>query len=98
MTDEQFWFGDIRILRAKQIAYYRNISYSAWLNGVHFFEANTKAISNGNRTKKSDPIEKYNDWKDPIPKPKPTKEHQERNFRKSQANQNLWLHNMINKT
>ena len=98
MPLNEFWYGDVRLLEVYQKAYMRNVSYTAWLQGLYFFEANTKAIANGNRTKRSDPIEKYNDWKDPIPKPKISKENQDEKFRKTQAQQNLWLHNMINNT
>ena len=96
MPLNEFWFGDVRLLAVYQKAYMRRISYESWLQGLYFFEANSKAIANGNRAKRSDPIEKYNDWKDPIPKPPTSKERQEEKFRNTQVEQNLWLHNMIN--
>ena len=97
MPLNEFWYGDVRLLGVYQKAYMRDKSYTAWLNGAYIFEANSKAIANGNRVKRSDPVQNYENWKDPIPKPKMAKERIEEKFRKSQANQNLWLHNMINK-
>ena len=95
----EFWYGDTRLLEVYQKAYMRDKSYTAWLNGAYTFEANSKAISNGNRTKKSDPVQQYAEWKDPIPKyhkEKITKDNIEQKFRETQVQQNLWLHNMIN--
>ena len=94
MTEEQFWYGDLRLFNAYEIQYYRHNSYVAWLHGVHTFEAHSKAISNGNRTKQSDPIEKYSDWVDPterLSKPIITKDNLEYEFRKQQERQNSWL-------
>lgn len=100
MPLEEFWHGDIRLLEAYQKAYRRDKSYTAWINGSYIFEANSKAITNGNRTKKSDPILEYSQWKDPIEvetKDNITKENLEQEFRTSQANQNAWLRNILNK-
>jgi hypothetical protein len=96
MPLDEFWHGDLRLLDAYQKAYIRDKSYTAWLNGVYVFEANSKAIANGNRTKKSDKVEQYEDWKDPIKKlkkPIVTTENLEEEFRKQQAEQNAWLFN-----
>ena len=100
MTDSQFWYGDTRLLKAYQIAYYRDKSYTAWLNGAYVFEAQSKVSSNANRTKKTDPVEQYSTWKDPFEhnyKPKITQENIEEEFRKSQLNQNDWLGNLLHK-
>ena len=97
MPIDEFWHGDLRLLEAYQKAYTRDKSYTAWLNGAYIFEASNKAVSNGNRTKKSDPVEQYADWKDPIPKKKKiiTQENLEEEFRNEQFNQNAWIHNML---
>lgn len=58
----------MRLLDAYEMAYYRNITYSSWLTGARNFEAYTKALSNSNRTKKSDPVMEYSDWQDPFKK------------------------------
>ena len=100
MPLNEFWHGDVRLLEAYEKAYLRNKSYTAWLNGVYIFEATNKAVSNGNRTKKSDPIEQYNDWVDPIKKKQKTQitqENLESEFRTSQANQNAWLRSILHK-
>lgn len=96
MNEYQFWHGDIRLLEVYQKAYMRDRSYTAWLNGAYVFEANSKAISNGNRTKKTDKVNQYSEWKDPfqkLNKPKITKDNLEYEFRKQQAQQNAWLFN-----
>ena len=98
MPLSEFWYGDPRLLGVYQKAYMRDKSYTAWLNGVYIFESNSKSTHNANRTKRSDPVEKYNDWKDPTPNPPIAKERVEEKFRKTQVEQNLWLHNMINNT
>lgn len=95
MTPHQFWHEDIRLLEVYRKAYERNKSYTAWQQGAYNFEAYSKAISNGNRSKQSDPVLQYNDWKDPIQndKPKIIKENVELEFRKQQAIQQAWLFN-----
>ena len=78
----------------------RDKSYTAWLNGARIFEANSKVSENANRTKKTDKVEQYDDWKDPFEiksKTIITQENLESEFRKSQTNQNAWLHDMLNK-
>ena len=99
MPLDEFWHGDLRLIEAYQKAYMRDKSYTAWLNGAFIFEAHSKAISNGNRTKKSDKVEEYSQWKDPVPKKKKiiTKENLESEFRKEQFGQNSWLHDMLRK-
>lgn len=95
---DEFWHGDLRLLEARQKAYIRDKSYTAWLNGARIFEANSKVSANANRTKKTDKVEQYDDWKDPvesIQKNKVTKENIEQEFRNLQAEQNSWLHNML---
>lgn len=97
---DEFWHGDVRCLKARQIAYYRDKTYTAWLNGARIFEANTKVSANANRTKKSDKMQVYDDWKDPFENKKKkiiTQENLEVEFRKEQLGQNAWLHDMLNK-
>ena len=100
MPLDQFWHGDLRLLEAYQKAYIRDKSYTAWLNGAYVFEADSKATYNGNRSKKSDPVEQYGEWKDPVKttrKRLTTKENVEQEFRNLQAQQNSWLHDMLQK-
>ena len=100
MTPEQFWYGDVRLLKVYRTAYIRNKHYTAWVEGFYNFEAHSKAISNGNRAKQSDPVQQYSQWKDPLEKeyvPKISKESREKKFRQSQASQNAWWSNMLRK-
>lgn len=95
MTENQFWFGDTRLLQVYQCAYRRNCSYNAWLQGNYVFEAISKAIHNGfGRKKKSDKAEEYSKWIDPMSKyikPKIIIEDIEEEFRKQQIEQQAWL-------
>ena len=99
MPLNEFWHGDVRLLEAYQKAYMRDKSYTAWLNGAYIFEANSKINANANRTKRTDKVHNYADWKDPIPKKKKTitEENLEGEFRKTQLEQNSWLHNLMKK-
>ena len=85
----------MRLLEVYERAYYRDRSYTAWLNGAMCFEAQSKAISNGNRSKKSDPVLEYSDWTDPWEKLRPKKqvtaEQLETKFREQQIAQQNWL-------
>ena len=94
LTYEEFWYGDPALLTVAQIAYMRDKSYTAWLQGAKNFEAYSKALSNSNRAKKTDKVLQYDDWVDPIvkyTKTKLTKEELEAEFRKQQIEQNEWL-------
>lgn len=96
MPLDEFWHGDLRLLEAYQTAYRRDKSYTAWLQGAFVFEASSKAVANGNRTKRSDPVLEYSEWKDPIEKKiNIVQEEVEQEFRNIQAEQNAWLHNML---
>lgn len=95
MSTYQFWHEDMRLLEVYQKAYFRNVSYNNWLQGAYNFEAFSKATINANRSKKSDPIQQYEQWKDPFEKAKPkiTSENLETEFRKQQVEQQAWLFN-----
>ena len=101
MPLDEFWHGDLRLLEAYQKAYIRDKSYTAWLNGAFVFEADTKVSANANRTKKTDKVQEYGQWKDPIQKKKVkrkiTQENLEQEFRYEQFEQNAWLHNIMHK-
>lgn len=100
MPLDEFWHGDLRLFEAYQKAYIRDKSYTAWINGVYIFEANSKVSANANRAKRTDPVLQYESWKDPVEtkrKTTTTKEDVEYEFRSAQANQNAWLHDMLNR-
>lgn len=92
MSVDEFWFGDPALLKARQIAYMRDCSYKAWLQGYHEFEAISKAIYNGfGRTKKTDEPQQYSKWVDPFKQTHFSKENLEEKFRREQYEQNSWL-------
>ena len=92
MSADEFWFGEIELLKAYKKAYIRNTSYTAWWQGNYMFEAISKAIYNGfGRTKKTDEPKQYDIWKDPIQQLELSKENSEEKFRRQQYEQNAWL-------
>ena len=93
MTDEQFWFGDVRLLEVYQKAYLRETSYTAWLNGQYNAVALNIVLGNA-FAKKGTKAKEYPQWNDPVErinKPKLTKENLEFEFRKQQVEQQSWL-------
>ncbi len=95
MTMHEFWHEDIRLLEVYQKAYYRNVSYSAWVQGQYNHIAHAVVMANA-FAKKGQQKAEYPEWKDPMEKylkPKITKDNLEEEFRKQQAEQNAWLFN-----
>lgn len=66
MSVEEFWHGDIRLMKAYKVAYERNSHYTSWLNGARVFEAVSKAIFNGFGRKQGQSPEQFGDFKDPC--------------------------------
>jgi hypothetical protein len=96
MTEQQFWFGDIRLIRVYQKAYYRNISYIAHTQGNITMIAVEKGARNALASKKKDIDRTWGEYKDPFEKfnkPKITIENLEEEFRKQQYEQQSWLFN-----
>lgn len=94
MSKEEFWYGDLELFKVYQQAYYTKVSYEAWQFGLRNFEAYSKALSNSNRAKETDPVSIYDNWVNPmekINKPVITKENIEEKFREQQIAQNSWL-------
>lgn len=99
MTPNEFWYGDTRLLSVYQKAFIRNKSYTAWLQGQYNATAFGIVLANSFAKKGAKPAE-YPKWKDPIPEmPREiiTQDNIEEKFRESQFNQNMWLHNMMNR-
>ena len=97
LTDNEFWHGDMRLLKVAQKAYYRDRSYNAWLQGQYNQVAYGVVMSNAFAKKGAKQAE-YPQWKDPFEKfnkPKITKDNLEEEFRQSQSNQNAWLRNIL---
>ena len=95
MSEYQFWHGDMRLLEVAQKAYYRDRSYTAWLQGQYNQVAYGVVMANAFAKKGSKQAE-YPQWKDPFEKfnkPKITKNNLEEEFRKQQSMQQAWLFN-----
>ena len=100
MPLDEFWHGDMRLLECYQKAYYRDKSYTAWLNGAYVFEAQSKVIYNGFGRSKGQKAQQYNDWVDPVPqkeKPQMNIDDVELEYRRLQAEQQNWFANMLRK-
>lgn len=102
MTTHEFWHGDLRELKARQQAYYRDVQYRAWWNGQYGFSGTNGAIYNGFSTNaKNSPYKypQYEDFTDKLfeQKTKITKENLEYEFRKQQVSQQQWLHEILNR-
>lgn len=98
MTTQEFWHGDMRLLGAYRTAFMRKTSYVAWLSGYY----NNVAFETGlsNMWAKGGKHIKYIPFKDPTEqekKPKITQENIEVEFRKQQARQQSWFHDLIHK-
>ena len=96
MPLDEFWHGDMRLLEAYRIAYERNVSYTAWMQGQYNHIAHAISLSNGFATKGATP-KQFPNWKDPIAKKRKkkviTSQNIENEFRKEQAKLNSWLFN-----
>ena len=85
----------MRLLEVYQKAYYRDKSYTAWLQGQYNQVAFGVVVANA-FTKKGARKAEYPQWKDPMEKfnkPKITKDNLEYEFRKQQSNMQNWLFN-----
>lgn len=94
MPLDEFWHGDVRLLEAYQKAYMRNVSYTAWFNGMYNRIAVEIGAKNALITKKSEHIDTWIDFVDPVIKTIDdgiTKENLEEHYRVQQAEQNAWL-------
>ena len=95
MTLNEFWYGDMRLLPAYQKAYYRDVSYRAWIQGNYDSVAFGTVMANAFAKKGAKKAE-YPQWADPMAKydkPRITAENIEEEFRKQQAEQSAWLFN-----
>lgn len=99
MSLDDFWHGDLRLLKAYQQAYFRDVQYKAWWNGQYSFAGMSGAIYNNfNEKSKNQPFKypKYEDFTEKLfSEPKITKENLEYEFRKEQIRQQQWLHDIL---
>ncbi|MCM1437791.1 MAG: hypothetical protein NC131_01075 [Roseburia sp.] len=100
MSWGEFWYGDVRLLEGAQKAYYRNVSYNAWLIGSNVNVALNKYFNNSNAKTRGQINWKWVDFVDPmekLEKPKITKENMEVEFRKRQAQDKAFLRKLLRK-
>ena len=93
MSYNEFWYGDIELLNVYQKAYYRDRSYTAWLNGQFTSIAFGIVMSNAFAKKGAKKAE-YPKWVDPMEKferKKLSEEDLEIKFRQQQYDQQSWL-------
>jgi hypothetical protein len=95
MSIKEFWYGDTRLLQAYQMAYYRSISYNAWLQGQYSYAAFSIVMANA-FSKSGASKAQYPDWKDPMAKFAKPKVH---NLDNNEAHngQIEWFANMLQK-
>jgi hypothetical protein len=93
MPLDEFWHGDMRLLKAYQVAYFKKASFEAWQNGFYSNVAVSLALGNAFAKKGAKP-EKYPKWQDPtetmqekVAVPKDINER----FRIEQLSTNAWL-------
>ena len=67
MPLKEFWYGDTRLFKAYQIAYYRSISHTAWLQGQYSYIGFATVMANAFSKSGSQKAE-YPKWKDPMEK------------------------------
>lgn len=68
MSYDLFWYGNAEDYWAYRFAYIKKLeleqdifNQNAWLQGLYFFDAISKGLSNSNRTKASDTVYEYMD-------------------------------------
>ena len=67
MSPNEFWYGDVRLFRSYQVAYYQKADYEAWLKGQYDLAAFSVVMANAFSNKGSQKAE-YPKWKDPMEK------------------------------
>ena len=95
MSPSQFWYGDMRLLKAYQHSYYSKISYEAWAFG-QYNKVGYEVVMANAFAKKGAKKAEYPQWSDPMAKfakPIITTENLEEEFRKQQVEQSAWLFN-----
>ena len=94
MPIKEFWYGDTRLLKAYQMAYYRGVSYNAWLQGQYSHTAFAVVMANA-FSKSGGKKAEYPKWKDPMEKYAKPKLKFDNN--EAHNNQFEWFANMLQK-
>ena len=98
MPLNEFWHGDMRLLEVYQKAYYKNVTYTAWINGNYMMFAVEKGARNALAVKKEHIDRTWVDYVDITKKmeePIITKDNLEEEFRKTHLEQNAWLSELL---
>lgn len=93
MPLKQFWYADTRLLLAYKKTYLSDISYKAWLQGVHSFEAHSLSLANA-FAKKGVAAKPYPEWKDPVEKLRKLHTKKE-NYEVAHHRQQMWFYDML---
>jgi hypothetical protein len=91
MTAEQFWHGDVRLIGAYEKAYYRNLTFSAWVQGNYQMIAVEKGARNALASKKEHIDRTWVEYIDPVEKAMKTRSKIDP--KKEQKNQEKWFFN-----
>ena len=89
MTPEQFWYDDIRLFNAYEKAYYRNVSFKAWVQGNYDMFAVEKGARNALASKESNIDRTWVEYIDPVEEK--TKQNPKKHDREEQRNQENWV-------
>ena len=91
MTPEQFWYDDARLFNVYEKAYYRNITYTAWVQGHYTMFATERGARNALASKQSEIDRNWVEYIDPVEKK--TKQKPKKHDREEQRNQENWVLN-----
>ena len=93
---DEFWHGDMRCLEARRKAYIRDVCFRAWKQADYNRIATEIGAKNALITKKSEHIDKWIDFDDPIEKiEKARAKAEQKDNNVTQHNQNMWFYNML---
>ena len=96
MPLNEFWHGDLRLLEAYRKAYIRNVCFVAWKQGDYNRIAMEIGAKNALATKKSEHIDRWIEFIDPIEKIEKAKlKEKQQDDNVTQHNQNMWFYNML---
>ena len=97
MPLNEFWHGDLRLLEAYRKAYIRVVCFRAWKQADYDRIAMEIGAKNAMATKKSEHIDRWIDFEDPIKKIEKANA-KPNDLSVEQHNQNMWfLHDVLKK-
>ena len=94
---DEFWHGDMRCLEARRKAYIRDVCFRAWKQADYDRIAMEIGAKNAMATKKSEHIDRWIEFTDPIEKIEKANA-KPNDLSVEQHNQNMWfLHDVLKK-